>query len=82
MAGSYKHCCAAEWDRDGDIGVFSFDGIENMGDAYEACEEMHWMIWYLAGGDKKKIEEANAKFYKRVPSDAIGATYKDEKFDG
>ncbi|KKK99213.1 hypothetical protein LCGC14_2634990 [marine sediment metagenome] len=32
MAGSYKHLVAED-------GTFTFDLIENMGDAYEACEE-------------------------------------------
>jgi hypothetical protein len=36
-----------------------------MGDAYEAIEEMFFMINYLANEDKKKIEEANKAFYNR-----------------
>lgn len=37
MAGSYRHCC-------NDDGSFTFDLIENMGDAREACEDMHGII--------------------------------------
>ena len=60
MAGSYKHCT----NEDGSFRSEDFtDLIENLGDAYEACEEMHWMINYLAGGDKTKIEEALEAFY-------------------
>lgn len=46
MAGSYAHATT-------DSGALrdpeSFaDTIENLGDAYEACEEMYGMTWYLA----------------------------------
>lgn len=46
MAGSYKHCVTdAGKLRKGD----SFtDLIENLGDAWEAIEEMYGMIWLLA----------------------------------
>jgi hypothetical protein len=52
MAGSYNHCTT-------DDGSFTFDLIDNLGDAHEACEEMHAMIRYLAGGDPLKIETAH-----------------------
>ncbi len=58
MAGSYDHC------RDDD-GNFTFDLIENMGDAYETCEMMFWMINHLADGDKTKIDKAENAYYKR-----------------
>lgn len=45
MAGSFSHC-------KNDDGTFRFDLIENMNDAYQACEDMFWMIMVLA-------EEAN-----------------------
>lgn len=55
MAGSYLHCC----NTDGTFRTESFyDLIENLGDAYEACEEMYWMIDCLAHGDRKMIEAA------------------------
>lgn len=60
MAGSYSHCC-------NDDGSFIGSKFENMicdlGDAYEACEEMHWLIGYLAGWDKQRIDEALDRFY-------------------
>jgi len=40
MAGSYQHCLNED-------GTFRFDLIENMGDAYEACEEMFELIKIL-----------------------------------
>lgn len=52
MAGSYAHCRAED-------GSFRFELIENLGDAYEACEEMFWMIEVLAA-DEAEIEEARA----------------------
>ena len=66
MAGSYNHCCKDDgtfigYDEDDDD-AFT-DMIENLGDAYEACEEMHWMINYLAGGEKEKIKQASEAFY-------------------
>lgn len=62
MAGSYKHCSNEDGTfRDNE----SFaNQIENLGDAYEACEEMHFMIEFLAGGDKSKIAEASSRFLK------------------
>ena len=57
MAGSYKHCRA-------DGGAFSFDLIENMGDAHEACEMMFWMIYVLAGGSEQRISDAQEIYFK------------------
>jgi len=63
MAGSYKHCCKA----DGSFRDENFtDMIENLGDAQEACEEMHWMISYLAGGDQTKVNAASDAYYAWV----------------
>jgi len=59
MAGSFSHC-----DNDG---WFTFDRIENMGDAYEACEEMHWMVRALSEGDKERIAWARNSFNQRPP---------------
>lgn len=49
MAGSYNHCI----DDEGNLlsnEQMMLDGamIENLGDAYEAIEEMYGMIWWLA----------------------------------
>ena len=60
MAGSYQHCCK----DDGTFDAENFVGmIENLGDAHEACEMMHWMIGWLAGYDKKKIAAAEEAYY-------------------
>jgi hypothetical protein len=46
MAGSYNHVVNDDGGlRDNESFV---DMIENLGDAYEAVEEMYGMIWYLA----------------------------------
>ena len=58
MAGSFEHCDQA--------GEFRFDLIENMGDACEACEEMHWLVWHLAGGSREKVEAALAAYYEQA----------------
>ena len=47
MAGSYNHCV------DGETGKLYVNEdliqmVENLGDAYEAIEEMYGMIWWLA----------------------------------
>ncbi len=58
MAGSWQHCTNKK------DGSFEFDSIENLRDAYEACEEMHFMIRFLSKHDKEKIKEANDAFWK------------------
>jgi hypothetical protein len=60
MAGSYKHCITPE----GKFRSEDFtDMIENLSDAYEACEEMVFMIDFLADGDSCRIENALEAFY-------------------
>ena len=62
MAGGYFHCV----DENGlllEPDLLS-DSIENLGDAYEAIEELCYMIWYLANGDTKKIEQAQEAVVK------------------
>jgi len=59
MAGSYQHC------MDDNAG-FSFDLIENMGDAHEACEHMFYMIAYLADDDPHRIDAASEDAYNRI----------------
>jgi hypothetical protein len=58
MAGSYNHCVA----KDGQLLVNRdlVQMIENLGDAYEAIEEMYGMIWRLASSisDKLLIQKA------------------------
>ena len=53
MAGSYRHCTTKDNATAPD---FTFELIDNMGDAYEACEEMWHVIQVLAGGDQTEIE--------------------------
>jgi hypothetical protein len=62
MAGSYEHLI-------NDDGGFRFDLIENMGDAYETCEDCFKIIQQLKRAAKKcgaPVEQANSK-----QSDAI-----------
>jgi hypothetical protein len=63
MAGSYAHCCDDEEQ-------FTFDLIENMRDAYEACEMMFWMIAYLSRCNRKRIAAAEAAYYASLRSPA------------
>ncbi len=71
MAGSYAHCCKFpdDYEESEDYNVsfdeatnnateFEFDTIENLGDAYEACEEMFGMVRFLSGGDPVRIQAA------------------------
>lgn len=46
MAGSYNHCV----DDKGNLRTNDelVESIENLGDAFEAIEEMYGMIWWLA----------------------------------
>ena len=40
--------------------------IENLGDAYEAIEEMYYMIQFLARGIKTKSRKQESRFMKKV----------------
>ena len=64
MAGSYDHCCYdnGEFLNNEDFPCL----IENLGDAYEACEMMHWMINHLAGGNRGKIKQAEKAYFDFV----------------
>ena len=65
MAGSFNHVCD-------DNGTFRFDLIENLGDAHEACEQMHALIMKLSGGDPAKVRVAmDAVQADRMPSNPI-----------
>lgn len=63
MAGSFQHCIR----EDG-----SFRGVDligDLGDAYEALEEMYDMIVHLSGGDPRRIHEAwrDGHYRNRMP---------------
>ncbi len=63
MAGSYRHVI-------NEAGEFIGVGlIDNLGDAYEALEEMYDMIQYLSRGDRAQIHEAwrTGHYAKRKP---------------
>lgn len=62
MAGSYQHVTNDDGTFRGDDRFYGM--IENLGDAYEAIEHMHFMIRHLAGGDAAKISEASDAFYR------------------
>lgn len=63
MAGSYKHVTTKNGKL---ISNEKFpEMIENLGDAYEAVEEMYHMIQFLSRGDKNKIEKARKQTYKK-----------------
>ena len=55
MAGSYRHVTS-------DDGSFRAELLDDLGDAYEAGEEMHYMIRWLAKFDKKRIVAAEHAF--------------------
>lgn len=63
VAGSYKHVCKKNGKFRDDFDDFA-GMIENLGDAYEACEMMHFMIGHLAEADRKKIRAAESAFYR------------------
>lgn len=64
MAGSYKHCVT-------DAGLLRTDEsftnmINNLGDAWEALEEMYGMIWLLAGGNRHLVEDARQRYTEGI----------------
>ena len=66
MAGSYRHCLKRD-------GTFCFNLIENMGDAHEACEDMFFMINFLAGGNPDRIREAENACYAAARGETDGS---------
>lgn len=65
MAGSYNHVT----DRKGNLlsNEDFIQYIENLGDAYEAIEEMYYIIQYLSKGNSDLVKEALEWFYKTKP---------------
>jgi lipopolysaccharide biosynthesis regulator YciM len=73
MAGSYSHCVDDKGNLlSNDEMMISGAMIENLGDAYEAIEEMYGMIWWLASrlvprtnpGAMKVVVEVARNSYK------------------
>jgi len=67
MAGSYNHIVTDDGNlMSNDQMMISGAMIENLGDAYEAIEELYGMIWYLAGmhpgKEKMAVEEARQNY--------------------
>jgi hypothetical protein len=65
MAGSYHHL------RDAETGLFRFDRIENLRDAYEACEECFFLIEVLSQGEQGRVEAALAEYYRAAGGEAV-----------
>ena len=67
MAGSYAHCCKKTDDMGEVLSPegFEFDTIENMGDAYEACHMMHWMIDFMAT-HRRRLIQSKLSYIKQV----------------
>jgi hypothetical protein len=69
MAGSYNHCITRNGNlMSNDRMMITGAMIENLGDAYEAIEEMFGMIWFLAGD----IQDS-----ENVPEEALPSMIKD-----
>lgn len=68
MAGSYNHLV-------NDDGHFTFDLIENMGDAREALAQCFFLIHYLVGGGNQTlIEAAINEYYKCCRGEPVNTT--------
>ena len=65
MAGSYRHVTNKNGKLRSNVEFLNY--IENLGDAYEAIEEMYYMIQYLSNGDADSINEALEWFYATNP---------------
>ena len=65
MAGSYHHL------RDADSGLFRFDLIDNMRDAYEACAQCFYLIETLTGGDMAPVDAALADYYRAARGEPV-----------
>ncbi len=60
MAGSYRHAT----DDEGRLLNWQTISIatETADDAYQTIEEFYGMVWYLAGGDSGRVEEARQNY--------------------
>lgn len=60
MAGSYNHAVTSKGKlRNRENMTIA---TETQGDAYETIEEMYGMIWFLAGGSARLVEEARLSY--------------------
>ena len=71
MTGSYGHCC-------NDDGSFRFDLIENLGDAHEACEDMHRRIAELEAklAEERMIATKQANRLEEMDAELLYAEAK------
>lgn len=65
MAGSYHHVTDENGKLRSNEDFINY--IENLGDAYEAIEEMYYMIQYLSNGDADSINDSLEWFYETQP---------------
>lgn len=75
MAGSYLHVINQEDGTLEEAMMCSEGQIENLGDAYEAIEEMYGMIWVLALG----ITEAKGGDPQSYPAELVEWARKNYK---
>lgn len=61
MAGSYNHAT----NERGELlspDLMREGATETQGDAFETIEELYGMVWFLAGGDPAKVEDAQRNY--------------------
>lgn len=73
MAGSYNHAVNGQ----GQLRNWRHMTIatETQGDAYETIEEFYGMVWFLAGGDAARVEEARQRYLDGI---ALSPGHEDE----
>jgi hypothetical protein len=65
MAGSYNHAVNEQgqlrnWHTMAQIAT------ENQGDSYETIHEMYGMIWFLAEGDRDRVDAARTRYLSGI----------------
>jgi len=81
MAGSYSHATddRGRLRNPRNIGI----ATETPGDTYETLEEFYGMVWWLAGGDRSRVEEARLWWLEGVElSPGVQPDDVDESDDG
>lgn len=61
MAGSYNHAVTDSGQLCNPRQMADI-ATETRGDAYETIEEFYGMVWFLANGDKDRVEEARQHY--------------------